>query len=103
MRPTTPQLCLYAKRLSLSLSLAIGLSAQAQQGNPTQAADAAAAQGKRVEQVSERIRLEDKGSVIDELRVGGQTRSIDVQPKGGMPAYQVAPTNGQRSWKILGF
>lgn len=103
MRPTTPQLCLYAKRLSLSLSLAIGLSAQAQQGNPAPVADAAAAQGTLVEQSSERIRLEDKGSVIDELRVGGQTRSIDVQPKGGMPAYQVEPTNGQRSWKILGF
>ena len=57
----------------------------------------------QIEQRSERIHLEDKGSVIDELRVGGETKSIDVQPKGGMPAYQVAPASGQRSWKIMGF
>jgi hypothetical protein len=57
----------------------------------------------RIEQRGERIHLEDKGAVIDELRVGGETKSIDVQPKGGMPAYQLAPASGQRSWKILGF
>jgi len=51
----------------------------------------------------ERIHLEDAGSVIDELRVGGETKSIDVKPKGGMPAYQVAPGSGERSWKVLGF
>lgn len=56
-----------------------------------------------IEKRTERIRIEDAGSRIDELRVGGETRSIDVQPKGDMPAYQVAPTSGERSWKILGF
>lgn len=56
-----------------------------------------------VEQRTERIRLEDAGSTIDELRVGGETLSITVQPKGGMPTYQVQPTSGERSWKILGF
>lgn len=51
----------------------------------------------------ERIRIEDKGAVIDELREGGLTQSIEVKPKGGLPAYQVAPGNGQRTWKVLGF
>jgi len=56
-----------------------------------------------VEQRTERIHIEDNSAVIDEVRIGGQTKSIDVQPKGGMPAYQVAPTSGERSWKVLGF
>ena len=34
----------------------------------------------RVEQRTERIHLEDQGSTVDELRIGGQTRSITVQP-----------------------
>ena len=68
----------------------------------------------------ERIRVEDSGSRIDELRVGGETQSITVSPKGNMPAYDVlpasanrAPSGGERNsasgsggtrvWKILGF
>ena len=56
-----------------------------------------------LEKRTERIRVEDAGARIDELRVGGETLSISVQPKGGMPAYQIAPSSGERSWKILGF
>ena len=56
-----------------------------------------------VEKRIERIRIDDTHARIDELRVGGETQSITVQPKGGMPAYQVQPTSGERSWKILGF
>jgi hypothetical protein len=56
-----------------------------------------------VEQRIEHIQVEDSGSVINEVRVGGETKSITVQPKGGMPTYQVAPDSGERSWKILGF
>jgi hypothetical protein len=56
-----------------------------------------------VEKRTERIRIEDAGSSIDELRVGGETRSITVQPKGDMPSYQVQPGSGQRSWKIAVF
>ena len=41
--------------------------------------------------------------MITELRVGGETRSITVQPKGGMPSYQVQPATGERSWKIGSF
>jgi hypothetical protein len=56
-----------------------------------------------VEQRIERIQIEDGGARIDELRVGGETKSITVQPKGGMPGYDVQPVTGARSWKILGF
>ena len=33
---------------------------------------------------------------IDELRVGGETQSIVVSPKGGMPAYEVIPETANR-------
>ncbi len=63
------------------------------------------------EQLTERIIIEDGGARISELRFGGETRSITVQPKGGMPAYDVRPisgadtqnTSGARTWKIFGF
>jgi hypothetical protein len=73
------------------------------------------------EQTIERIRHEDKGARIDELRVGGETKTITVTPKGNMPSYEVKPENGNRSpttsnrdgstsgssgtsgWKVLGF
>jgi hypothetical protein len=51
----------------------------------------------RPEQRIERITHEDAGSRIDEVRVGGQTESIDVKPKGGAPAYSVDPANLSRS------
>jgi len=63
----------------------------------------ASASSKVIEQRAERIHVEDAGMSIDELRVGGETRSVKVQPKGGMPAYEITPSNGERSWKILGF
>ncbi len=47
----------------------------------------------------ERITVEDGGSRVDELRVGGETKSIKVQPKtagGGVPEYEVLPNNGTR-------
>ena len=68
------------------------------------------------EQKIERIRHEDAGSRIDELRVGGETKNITVQPKGDAPAYEVAPEgnnrnpaatdrerSGKSGWKIFGF
>ena len=52
----------------------------------------------RQNQRTERIRVEDGGSRVDELRIGGQTQSITVQPKvGNMPAYEVKPTDGARN------
>lgn len=82
-------------------------------GNPAQENSAAPS---RQNQRIERIREEDAGSRVDELRVGGQTQSINVQPKGGkMPSYEVKPgnagkdginqsgsdgTNGRRVWNL---
>jgi len=76
-------------------------------------------QPSRHNQRTERIREEDAGSRIDELRIGGQTKNITVQPKvGNMPSYEVKPgnagrdgqpagnsdgTNGRRVWNTLKF
>ena len=54
-------------------------------------------------QLIERIHVEGGTTQIDELRVGGETRSITVQPRGGLPAYDVQPATGTRAWKVLGF
>ena len=66
----------------------------------------------------QRIRTEDAGTRIDELRVGGETEKITVQPKTGGAAYEVKPaegargtapaatstdTNGSRVWNVLKF
>ncbi len=67
---------------------------------PASAADAA----KRApEQITQHIVVEDAATRIDEVRVGSETKSIDVKPKNGMPTYQVAPASGERTWKVLGF
>ena len=109
-------------RFSLSFVVIMFLCATgaslAQAPAPAQAP--ATATDKPVEKKIERIRVEDSGSRIDELRVGGETQSITVSPKGNMPAYDVlpasanrAPSGGERNsasgsggtrvWKILGF
>ena len=80
----------------------------------------AALEERRGDQRIERIRIDEAGSRIEELRVGGETRSITVSPKGNMPPYEVipasanrAPSSGERNsnsasggtrvWKIFGF
>lgn len=59
--------------------------------------DAAPAAKGGAEQKIERIRHEDAGSRIDELRVGGETKEITVQPKGNAPAYEVTPEGSNRN------
>ncbi|MBV8620908.1 MAG: hypothetical protein JOY84_18735 [Curvibacter sp.] len=45
----------------------------------------------------EHITVEDSGSRIDELRYGGQTESVHVQPKlPALPAYEVLSNDGAR-------
>ena len=55
-------------------------------------------EGRRNQRV-QRIVVEDAGSRVDELRVGGQTQSITVQPKTGtpMPPYEVRANDGARA------
>ena len=59
--------------------------------------------GSRSNQLIERIRVEGGTTQIDEVRVGGETRSITVQPRSGLPAYDVQPATGARAWKVFGF
>ena len=106
----------------LSVGLAAILPATAQTAPPDSkpATAAAATLNTPTDSRIERIHIEDSGSRIDELRVGGETRTITVTPKSGMPPYEVAPTTanrgpatterssagaagGTRTWKILGF
>ena len=89
----------------------------AQAEAPAPAADAVMS---RPDQTIQRIRTEDAGSRIEEVRVGGETQSITVQPKfgDGIPAYEVKPsdsargaapstskndTTGSRVWNVLKF
>ena len=51
----------------------------------------------RKNQKVERIRIEDGGTRIDEVRYGGQTQSIVVQPKADVPEYEMQPTDLSRS------
>jgi len=51
----------------------------------------------RKNQKIEHIITEDKDNRIDEVRVGGQTQSVTVQPKNGAPAYEIQPTDMTRS------
>jgi hypothetical protein len=74
----------------------------------------------RRNQKVERIQHEDASNRIDEVRVGGQTQSISVQPKGEAPGYEIQPTDmlrtrpadhreglsgatGQRVWNVFRF
>ncbi|MEO8654552.1 MAG: hypothetical protein ABI409_10560 [Ramlibacter sp.] len=54
------------------------------------------AEGRRNQKV-ELIHLEDSANVIDEVRYGGQTQSITVQPKNKMPEYEVQPSDLSRT------
>ena len=51
----------------------------------------------RRNQKVEMLHAEDESVVIDEVRYGGQVQSTRVQPKSGMPAYEMQPTDLARS------
>lgn len=103
------------KPTALTLLLLAGAaSAQTPAAAPTPAESP-----KSVEQRSERLVHMDSGSRVEELRVGGETRSIDVQTRGALPGYQVTPQTGNQapdaglgsraggagrsSWRVLNF
>ena len=52
---------------------------------------APSAQNQRIEHLSH----EDAGSRVDELRVGGRSKSVTVTPKAG-PQYQIVPSDPSR-------
>ena len=56
----------------------------------------------RANQRIERVRIEDSGARVDELRYGGETQSITVQPKADLPEYQVQ-RDGSRVWNVFKF
>lgn len=67
-----------------------------------------------IETTTERIVHHDAGSRIEELRVGGQTRSIEVETNSRLPGYRVQPIDpaqspdhknsaGKSSWRVLSF
>lgn len=86
-------------------------------GQDEKSVPAAGGKAARPDKRIETIRIEDARVRIDEVREGGETKSITVQPKGRMPAYEVLPEDGTRNppgvenegaggsrvWKILGF
>jgi hypothetical protein len=74
----------------------------------------------RNNQKVERLRVEDKAVTIEEVRYGGQSQSVTVQPKGDAPAYEIQSENfsrsrpadrreglggatGQRVWNVFNF
>ena len=83
--------------LSLAASPVLAQNPPAQPA-PSEAFETRGTPADKSNQRVERIRVEDQGSRVDELRVGGQTRSITVTPKvSEMPAYEVQPTEGVRN------
>ena len=94
--------------LALTAMSVLSAEAQPAQGEPLD--------GRRNQKI-EHIRVEDKGARVDELRYGGVTQNITVQPKNDMPSYEVMPSDpsrqgsaatgggdkGPRVWNVLKF
>ncbi|HWI81794.1 hypothetical protein [Ramlibacter sp.] len=107
-----PRLLLLWAALAANVAFAQAPAAPLVQESP-------ALEGRKNQKV-ERIHVEDKGVAIDEVRYGGQTQSITVQPKAGVPEYEIQPTDlgrsrpadhrdgmssatGQRVWNVFKF
>lgn len=92
----------------LALAFALPSGFAAAQSAPDAAATPAAPEPK-----VERLVHQDGHSRIEELRVGGQTRSIDVRTRSAVPGYEVRPIDpgvgdersgaGSRRWRVLDF
>ncbi|WP_295532402.1 hypothetical protein [uncultured Pseudacidovorax sp.] len=91
---------LRAALLAAGLSLLPALG-HAQTPSPESASAAPAAESQpldgRRNQKIEHITVEDRGAKVDEVRYGGVTQSITVQPKdSALPSYDIQPTDGTR-------
>lgn len=120
---SSPRTVIIAALLALPLATACFAQVEAPGAVPAQVVkpeEITPAPTSRPDKAIQRIRTEDAGTRIDEIRVGGETQSITVQPKTGinMPAYEVKPsdatkgsapspstsdTNGARVWNVLKF
>ena len=94
--------------------LALALGAQAQTPAPGQSGATLMRNETTLDRNTQRVELithEDAGNRVEEVRAGGQTQRITVQPKSSMPAYEVLPPDptqreaapggtGPRVWKI---
>ena len=106
-------------RLGFLLALFALGPAYAQGASQPPVQESAPAEGRQNQRV-EMIHVEDSGAVIDEVRYAGQTQSIKVQPKAGVPGYEIEPSAvargrtgenrdgtgtgaGQRVWNVLNF
>ncbi|HYP84551.1 hypothetical protein [Variovorax sp.] len=100
-RPTLPSFPAVAIALACAASAGYVL---AQAPAPAPAPDANLPAGRdlqgtdgRHNQKIERIHIDDGGTKVDELRVGGETKDITVTPRGNMPQYEVVPRNKTRT------
>jgi hypothetical protein len=108
----------FALPLAAALAVLPLAAAMAQTPAPEKKTAEAPVRATRPDKKIQRIRTEDAGSRIDELRVGGETEKITVQPKASVPPYEVKPvegargtapaaasgdTNGSRVWNVLKF
>jgi len=101
------------------VSALLAWTAVCAQQAPPQVQDSPTLDGRHNQRI-ERIHIEDSGVKIDELRYGGQTQSITVQPKANVPEYEIEPTDlgrsrpadhrdgmssatGQRVWNVFKF
>ena len=93
------------------VTLLLSAACWAQADAPAAPTAREAAPADRHSQRVEHIQLEDAGSRVDEVRSGGETRRITVQPKAEVPPYEVQPAGalnreagpgaaGRRVWKI---
>lgn len=87
---------LFVAVLLSAAALALAQQTPEQPETPQEPQGTTAEPRQPVEQRIERIRIEDKGSTVEELRVGGETQSITVQPKANVPPYEVEPADGAR-------
>lgn len=83
----------FAKRLLLCCTLGAASGWVCAQSTPTPP-PIAQTQAPVLEQQFERIVHEDGGSRIEEERLGGMTRRIQIQSKLGGLAYEVVPDSG---------
>ena len=92
-------------RLLFSVVLGLSLGTLAYGATPAELVDSTPSSQSAHEDRWQHLHQEDTGSTIDEVRVGGETQRLTVQPKSKLinaPAYEFQPTNGARRSLAVG-